>query len=310
MPEREEKNYPECRQDGSCEGCEHANPDGSCSKSSDPLDDKVAHNLGHIRNRLLILSGKGGVGKSTVSANLAVALARRGFKVGLMDVDLHGPSIPTMLGLSEQAAASAGEWIEPLMYDTDGGPEAKPLRVVSISFFLRGRDEPVIWRGPMKHAAIRQFIGQVLWGPLDFLLVDSPPGTGDEPLTIAQTIPRAAAIVVTTPQDVSLSDVRRSINFCRSLKMEVMGVIENMSGLTCPHCGGCIDLFKTGGGEKMAEQMSVPFLGRLPIDPAIVTASDEGRPLATPRGANAGEACPAAQAFQEIVDEVVARSGK
>ena len=310
MSEKDKKQEPVCDQGGACEQCEHANLDGSCKKGIDPLDDKVSHNLSHIRNRLLILSGKGGVGKSTVSANLAVVLARRGYRVGLMDVDLHGPSIPGMLGLSEQAALSDGDWIQPLLYEVDGSPEAKPLRVVSISFFLRGRDEPVIWRGPMKHSAIKQFIGQVLWGPLDFLLVDSPPGTGDEPLSIAQTIPGAKAVVVTTPQDVSLSDVRRSINFCRSLKMEVLGVIENMSGLDCPHCGGHIDLFKSGGGEKMAQEMNVPFLGRLPIDPAIVIASDEGRPLGGPVAddAKADDSRPAVGAFERIVDEVVARS--
>ena len=252
-------------------------------------------NLQSIKRTLLILSGKGGVGKSTVAVYLAAGLARRGLKVGLMDVDLHGPSIPTMLGLQGKAATSDGTMIEPALYDVGGGSEAEPLRVISIAFFLKSRNDAVIWRGPMKTTAIKQFLGQVSWGALDYLIVDSPPGTGDEPLSVAQSIPGAQAVVVTTPQDISLSDVRRSIGFCNALKMKIVGVIENMSGLVCPHCGGRIDLFKMGGGRKMAGEMGVPFLGALPIDPSVVTAGDDGDLL---------EDGPTLEAFDEIIDKI------
>jgi len=295
-------------QQSACAGCAHAKADGSCgakASSPDSLENLIRCNLARIKHKLLILSGKGGVGKSTVAVNVAVGLAMRGLKVGLMDVDLHGPSIPGMLGLCGAAPAAAGEsLIRPLVYEIDASG-AEPLRVMSIDFFLKSRDEAVIWRGPMKIGAIKQFIGQVCWGELDYLVVDSPPGTGDEPLSVAQSIPGARAVVVTTPQNVSVSDVRRSITFCRSVKLDVLGVIENMSGLVCPHCNGRIELFKTGGGEKMAAQMGVPFLGRLPIDPSVVAACDEGKPFVA-----ATEAGSTRDAVRRIIEEIVNRSGK
>jgi Mrp family chromosome partitioning ATPase/predicted Fe-Mo cluster-binding NifX family protein len=213
------------------------------------------------------------VGKSTVAVNLAVALAMGGWKTGLLDVDFHGPSIPMLLHLK-------GE----LFKATDGGmlpvESSYGIKVVSLGFALGHSDEAVIWRGPMKMGVIKQLISDVQWGELDYLIVDFPPGTGDEPLSVAQLIPESdGAVIVTTPQDLSLQDVRKSINFCHQLKIPVLGVIENMSGLLCPHCGKMIEVFKSGGGETMAKEMGVPFLGRIPIDPQIVGGSDEGKPF-------------------------------
>lgn len=217
------------------------------------------------------MSGKGGVGKSSVAINLAVALAARGYRVGLMDVDLHGPSTIKMLGLESEAMSAEGEDLLPIPYSQN-------LKVVSMASLLENRDTAVIWRGPLKISAIRQFVSDVRWGDLDYLFVDSPPGTGDEPLTVAQVIPKAHGIIVTTPQEVALLDIRKSITFCRQVGMPVFGIIENMSGLACPHCGKSIELFSSGGGERTAREMGVPFLGRIPLLPEIVVASDEGRP--------------------------------
>ncbi|MEA3364540.1 MAG: Mrp/NBP35 family ATP-binding protein [Candidatus Hydrogenedentes bacterium] len=227
-----------------------------------------------ITRKLLVLSGKGGVGKSTVAANLAMALAMAGKKVGLLDVDLHGPSIPKILGLE-------GRRLGP---DTSGAIAPIQLKenlaVVSIGLLLTSEKDAVIWRGPLKYKVIQQFLKDVAWGKLDFLIIDSPPGTGDEPLSVAQLVGEgAAAVVVSTPQDVAVADVRRSISFCNTLNLPVAGVIENMSGLICPHCGERIDLFKTGGAEKLAAEMGVPFLGSIPLDPEIVTSGDSGKPF-------------------------------
>ena len=288
--------------ESACTGCKHAQSDGTCgakTASPDSLQELVQDNLARIKHKLLVLSGKGGVGKSTIAVNIAAGLALRGLKVGLVDVDLHGPSIPGMLGLSGTVPVAAGSLIQPLTCDL-GVPGAEALRVISIDFFLKSRDDAVIWRGPMKISAIKQFLGHVCWGDLDYLVVDSPPGTGDEPLTVAQSIPGARAVIVTTPQGVSVSDVRRSITFCRAVKLEVLGVIENMSGLSCPHCGGKIELFKTGGGETMAREMGVPFLGRLPIEPAMVAACDEGRPFVA-----MGENGQTGKTISEIVEKIV-----
>lgn len=236
-------------------------------------DGKLRSRLELIRHKVLVLSGKGGVGKSTVAVNLAVALAAAGKKVGLLDIDLHGPSVPKMLGIEGMPLHGGGESIRPFVVGDN-------LLVMSIGFLLRGNDEAVIWRGPLKMGVIKQFLADVEWGPLDYLVVDSPPGTGDEPLSIAQLIPDAdGAVIVTTPQDVALLDVRRCITFCRQLKLPVLGVVENMSGFACPHCGKPVDLFGSGGGEKMAADMGVPFIGRIPFDPLIVTTADDGRPF-------------------------------
>jgi ATP-binding protein involved in chromosome partitioning len=237
-------------------------------------DEALVGRLSKIKHKILVLSGKGGVGKSTVAVNLAVALGMAGKKVGLLDVDFHGPSVPMLLNLKGELLKSVeGVGILPLV--TDDG-----LRVVSLGFALGHTDEAVIWRGPMKMGVIKQLLTDVQWGELDYLVVDLPPGTGDEPLSVAQLIPESdGAVIVTTPQDLSLQDVRKSINFCRHLKIPVLGVIENMSGLVCPHCGKMVEVFKSGGGETMAREMGVPFLGRIPLDPRIVETSDQGQPF-------------------------------
>ncbi len=233
--------------------------------------------MGRIKHKILVLSGKGGVGKSTVAANLAASLAARGSKVGLLDVDIHGPSIPQLLGLDNTAAQLAPpDGKRALLRPVSAGQN---LSVMSIAFLLEDRDMAVIWRGPMKHRVIKQFLKDVAWGDLDYLIVDSPPGTGDEPLAVAQLIEDArGAVVVTTPQDLAISDVRKCVTFCRQLTLSVLGVIENMSGFVCPSCGENIDIFKTGGGRKMADEMAIPFLGRIPIDPNLVNAGDNGTP--------------------------------
>jgi len=223
--------------------------------------------------KLLVLSGKGGVGKSTVAANLSVSLADAGKTVGLLDVDVHGPSIPKLMGLEGRRPTMDGALLQPV-------PLSENLKVMSIGFLLEGGSDAVIWRGPLKYNVIRQFLKDVAWGRLDYLIIDSPPGTGDEPLSVAQLVGSpAGAIVVTTPQDVAISDVRRCISFCEKLSLPVVGIVENMSGLVCPHCGRKIDLFKTGGGQALAEEMNVPFLGQIPIDPQIVTSGDSGTPF-------------------------------
>jgi len=256
----------------------------SRAEKSDPDTEQqeLRSRLSLIRHKILVLSGKGGVGKSTVAVNVAAALVLAGKRVGLLDVDIHGPSVPKMLGLEGTPMHAEDGKMLPV--------EIGSLRVMSIGFLLRKQDDAVIWRGPMKMGVIKQFLKDVLWGELDYLIVDAPPGTGDEPLSMCQFMPDAdGAIVVTTPQDVALAAVRKSITFCRQLNMPVLGVIENMSGFACPHCGKRTDVFKAGGGEKMATEMGVPFLGRIPIDPAIGEACDSGRPFASagPHCANA-----------------------
>jgi ATP-binding protein involved in chromosome partitioning len=227
-----------------------------------------------IDRKILVLSGKGGVGKSTVAANLAISLACAGKKVGLLDVDLHGPSIPSILGLDGQRfGADAAGGIAPIQVREN-------LSVVSMGMLLSSATDAVIWRGPMKDNVIRQFLRDVDWGCLDYLVIDSPPGTGDEPLSVAQMVGQGAwAVVVTTPQDVAIADVRRSVSFCKTLGLRVAGIVENMSSLACPHCGEQVDLFGTGGGERLALEMGVPFLGRIPFDPEIVVSGDAGKPF-------------------------------
>lgn len=233
------------------------------------LPPKVKMNVRHV---ILVLSGKGGVGKSTVSTNLASALAAHGRQVGLLDLDIHGPSIPTMLGIQNERPVVLGKAMEPVRVTGN-------LAVMSMGFLLPDASSPVIWRGPMKMAAIRQFLEEVNWGALDYLIVDLPPGTGDEALTIAQLAPNVkGAVIVTTPQDVAVIDAMKAAKFIEKLGLPVIGIIENMSGMTCPHCGGTIDLFGRGGGEKAAADLNVPYLGAVPIDPAMVKAGDEGRP--------------------------------
>ena len=232
-------------------------------------DIAVNESLGKIKNKILVMSGKGGVGKTSTSVNLSIALADKGYNVGIMDVDLHGPDVPRMLGLEGTPQVNENKKLNPISY-------SKTLSAISIESFTPNKDDAIIWRGPLKFSAIKQFIGDIDWGNLDFLIIDAPPGTGDEPLTVAQTISDAKAIIVTTPQEVALADVRKSINFCKTVKMEIFGLIENMSGFSCPHCGEMIELFGTGGGEKTANQMGIRFLGRIPFDPKMVACGDSG----------------------------------
>lgn len=254
-------------------------------------DRRITEQLSQVKNTFLVMSGKGGVGKSTIAVNLAAALADRGYSVGLMDVDLHGPSTIKMLGLEGEPVKTSGEHLLPIPY-------GEKLKVVSMAALLEDRDMAVIWRGPLKIGAIKQFISDVLWGELDYLIIDSPPGTGDEPLTVAQVVPKARGIIVTTPQEISLLDIRKSITFCRQVNMPVVGILENMSGLICPHCGEGIDLFSSGGGERTALEMGVPFLGRIPIRPEIVASTDRGEPYVLRDGK-------AIEDFKNILDILV-----
>jgi len=232
-------------------------------------DAAVNESLQKIKNKFIVLSGKGGVGKTSTSVNLAIALSKKGFKVGIMDVDLHGPDVPRMLGLQGMLDLNDNRKLNPKSYSEN-------LKAVSVESLTANKDDAIIWRGPIKYSAIKQFIGDVEWGELDFLIIDSPPGTGDEPLTIAQTISDARAIIITTPQEVSLADVRKSISFCKTVKMEIFGLIENMSGFECPHCGETINLYGSGGGEKTAQATGIKFLGRIPFDPNVVSCGDSG----------------------------------
>ena len=226
-----------------------------------------------VKHVILVLSGKGGVGKTTVSVNLAFALANHGKNVGLLDLDFHGPNVPKMLGIEGKRALVLGNAIEPVHVTGN-------LAVMSMAFLLRDTNTPVIWRGPMKMRAIQQFLAEVHWGSLDYLVVDLPPGTGDEALTIAQLAPNVkGAVIVTTPQDVSVMDAIKAAKFIEKIDVPVISVIENMSGMICPHCGETIDLFSRGGGKKAAEELGVAYLGAIPLDPEMVKAGDEGRPI-------------------------------
>ena len=258
-------------------------------------DKEIEQSLGRIKHKILVMSGKGGVGKSSVATYLSGALAKKGKKVGLMDVDLHGPSIPRMLGLKGNIQSGAnGEKAKPIEYLPN-------LQVISVEPLMgENKDAATIWRGPLKIGVIRQFISDIEWNDLDYLIIDSPPGTGDEPLTVAQTIPGAEALIVTTPQEVSLADVRKSINFCRQVNMKILGLVENMSGLNCPHCGKTIELFKTNGGMLTAKKESLRFLGSLPLDPEVVMQGDAGGLAVLDNDASVFS-----KEFNKMVDEIV-----
>jgi Mrp family chromosome partitioning ATPase/predicted Fe-Mo cluster-binding NifX family protein len=246
-------------------------------KDQDYLDRQALQaRLCRIKHKIMVLSGKGGVGKSTVAVNLATGLALAGKRVGLLDVDIHGPSVPKLLHLEGTPIDGSDHALYPVKI----GYRTGMLSVMSIAFLLRERDDAVIWRGPMKYGVIKQFLKDVEWGELDYLIVDAPPGTGDEPLAVAQLIEKAdGAIVVTTPQQVAVQDVRRSIAFCRHVELPVLGVVENMSGFTCPKCGELVRIFGADGGRAMAEEMGVPYLGAIPIEPAVVASGDDGTPI-------------------------------
>jgi len=261
-----------CEKDRSCATCPEAN---KCSEDVKRAheEERLRKRLADIRHAMMVISGKGGVGKTTIAVNVAAALAREGHVVGLLDADIHGPNVPKMFGIDWRPLMGGEDGIKPV--------EVFPnLRLISMAFLLPNPDSPVVWRGPLKHTAIRQFLSDVDWGKLDYLIVDLPPGTGDEPLSVAHLVKDKmdGSVVVTTPQDVALLDARKAVNFSRMLKVPVLGIVENMSGLKCPHCGKTIELFKTGGGERAAKELGVPFLGRVPIDPEIVQRGDSGPP--------------------------------
>ncbi len=264
-----------CESDGSCSTCGDTQ---KCSQAEQEAHaaDLIAKKMADIACKFMVISGKGGVGKSSVAVNLAATLAGQGHAVGILDADIHGPNIPKMLGV---------ESCKPMAADDDGILPiaiADRLCVMSLAFFLNHDRDAVIWRGPMKHSLLKQFLGEVNWGRLDYLIVDLPPGTGDEALSTAHLIKDVdGAVVVTTPQDVALLDSRKSITFCREIKIPLIGVVENMSGMVCPHCHREVDLFKTGGGELIAGEMKVSFLGRIPLDPRMVICTDAGTPFVT-----------------------------
>lgn len=261
-----------CDVSQSCGSCEE---EKICSnkEKEEHEEARLAQKLFHIRNKIMVMSGKGGVGKSTVTVNLAASLALQGFAVGILDADLHGPDIPRMCGAENRPLLSHGDGINPVKI-------FKGLRIVSMGLVSQDPDKAIVWRGPLKHRAIRQFLADVNWGDLDYLVIDLPPGTGDEPLSIAHLIKDVdGAIIVTTPQDVALLDSRKAVNFSRLLNIPVLGIVENMSGMACPCCGEKIDLFKVGGGAKAARELGVPYLGHIPIDPKMVIRCDAGTPF-------------------------------
>jgi ATP-binding protein involved in chromosome partitioning len=240
------------------------------SLSKKPEEPKIVVNLRRIKRKIMVMSGKGGVGKSTISANLAAGLALRGYRVGLLDCDIHGPTIPTVFGLESARPEVNEQGIIPV-------PVFSNLSVMSVGFLLENKDSPIIWRGPAKMGAIKQFLEEVYWGELDFLIIDLPPGTGDEPLSVAQLIPKCdGSVVVTTPQDVALISVRKSINFSAKLNVPVIGLVDNMNGLVCPHCGEMINVFGTGGVEKASQDFNIPVLAKLPIEPKVAEMEDKG----------------------------------
>jgi ATP-binding protein involved in chromosome partitioning len=286
-----------------CNSCNQDKCSAAAQKPGESDNDykerqKLQSRLCRVKHKIVVLSGKGGVGKSTVAVNLAAGLMMAGHKVGLLDVDIHGPSIPTMLGLEGRTPQGNQKELVPL--------EVNGLKVMSAGFFLSNQNEAIIWRGPMKANAIRQFLQDVAWGDLDYLVVDSPPGTGDEPLSVCQLINDLdGAVIVTTPQKVAAVDVRKSITFCRQLKVPVLGVIENMSGFACPKCGEITPILGSGGGQRMSLEMGVPFLGSVPIDPSVAMDGDSGQ--ITIQMDTAG---PAAQCLRDIIKPLAAMRTK
>jgi len=264
--------------------------------ASKKLNEQLKQNMSKIKHKILVLSNKGGVGKSSIAINLACSLSEKGFKVGILDADLHGPSVAKMLGFEGKRLQGSPEGIIPMSVSPN-------LVAVSMASLIETSDAPLIWRGPLKMMALKQFLGEVEWGTLDYLIIDSPPGTGDEPLSICQLIPELeGGVIVTTPQKVALLDSRKCINFLKNLKIPILGIIENMSGLKCPHCGKNIDLFKSGGGEKAAEEFKIPFLGKIPIDLNMVDSTDEGKPYVSQY-----KNSEIAQTFNKIVELILAK---
>ncbi|CZR40674.1 uncharacterized protein FPRO_10264 [Fusarium proliferatum ET1] len=248
--------------------------------------------LTKVKHIILVLSGKGGVGKSSVTTQLALSLASAGHSVGILDVDLTGPSIPRMLSIEESKVTQVpGGWAPVLVHEGDSSKGLGSLHAMSLGFLLPRRGDAVVWRGPKKTAMIRQFLKDVLWDETDFLLIDTPPGTSDEHISLAETLQKdalpgqvAGAVVVTTPQAVATADVRKELNFCTKTNIRVLGVVENMSGYVCPHCSECTDIFGSGGGKSMAEEFNVPFLGSVPMDAQFISLVEEGRRPTYPSG--------------------------
>lgn len=265
-------NTEKCDKNSTCDTCSQTN---KCSEKEKQAHEekRLEATMAQVKYKFMVLSGKGGVGKTSVAVNLAVTLVKEGYEVGIMDADIHGPNIPKMMGAEGERLVGGQDGFLPI-------PTVSGVKVMSIAFLLPSKDDAVIWRGPLKHSLIKQFLGEVFWDMLDYLIIDLPPGTGDEALSTAQLIKNVdGAIIVTTPQDVALLDARKSITFCRQLDIPLIGVVENMSGFTCPHCNKEINLFKVGGGERAAQEMKVPFLGRIPLDPEMVISSDDGVPF-------------------------------
>lgn len=287
-----------CGEEKNCSTCELRT---TCSEEDQRRrqEEQLEKRLQHIRHSLMVMSGKGGVGKTTVAVNLAAAWAREGNRVGILDADVHGPNVPKMFGLGWRRLVVGEEGIEPVT-------TVYGIKLMSLAFLLPEDNLPVVWRGPVKHNALKQLLGEVKWGELDFLIVDLPPGTGDEPLSIVQLLRGKVkgAVVVTTPQEVSLLDARKALSFSKLLGIKVLGIVENMSGLKCPHCGREIELFKTGGGERLAQETATPFLGRIPLDPKVVQRGDDGPPvvLAEPESYVASAFLEVAKKVKEALD--------
>jgi ATP-binding protein involved in chromosome partitioning len=274
---------------------ENLNPNKTFKNRMQEQQELLKIRMKHVKHTIAVISGKGGVGKSTVTVNLAAAFARKGKQVGVLDADIHGPSVPRLLGLTGEEVKVGPPGAFPVT-----GPLG--IKVISIDFFLPEEKTPTIWRGPLKMTAIRQFLSDVVWGKLDVLFIDLPPGTGDEPLSIAQLLPNIdGVVIVTMPSELSRAVVKKAITFARRVGMPIIGVVENMSGYVCPKCGDRIDIFQSGGGKKMAEETGVPFLGSIPIDPKVGIDSDKGSPFVIEHADSA-----AAKAFIEIVNEVEA----
>jgi Mrp family chromosome partitioning ATPase len=264
-----------------------------------PVQAAIAERMQHVKYKIVVLSGKGGVGKTTVAVNLATALASQGHTVGILDADIHGPDVPKMLGMEGARLLKGKGGLDPVL-----GP--LNVRIVSMEFLLQDADTPVIWRGPLKMRVITEFLSKVNWGKLDFLIIDLPPGTGDESLSILQLLPDLeGVIIVTTPQEVALLDSRKAANMVKQMHTPILGLIENMSGFHCPHCGKVTNLFGKGGGKNAAKELRIFFLGELPFDHRIMSLADEGKPfiIATPDA-------PVTKAFQEIIKRLVPRLGR
>ncbi len=299
MEEKQTQSKTDSVKGKTCDTC----GDSSCSAAKQNKDEsqdefadrrKLQSRLCRINHKIIVLSGKGGVGKSTVAVNLATALMLEGWRLGLLDVDIHGPSIPTMLGLEHETLQGSAGGLLPV--------ELGNMKIMSLGFLLKNQDDAVIWRGPMKMGVIKQFLTDVEWGDLDYLIVDAPPGTGDEPLSLCQLIhPLDGAVIVTTPQRVAAVDVRKSISFCRQVHVPVLGVIENMSGFVCPKCGEITQILPAGGGRKIAADMKVPYLGAIPMDPGIAQSGDEGRAFIHHYASS-----PTAKLMQDIIDQITA----